>query len=141
MDTHSLPSRLHPPQVMGEVDIRVAAGEKSDYSFKILVIGDAAVGKSALLLRFTDDAYRSDYTSTIGIDFSTRLVRVGGKVIKLEIWDTAGQERFSTITANYYRGAQGVLLVYDLTSFESFASARKWADKVRGASDCTVILR
>ena len=112
-------------------DIAVADGEASEYSFKIVVIGDAAVGKSALLLRFTEDSYADDYTSTIGVDFSTRLVRIDGKVCKLEIWDTAGQERFSTITANYYRGAQGILLVYDLTSRESYDHARAWADKAR----------
>jgi small GTP-binding protein len=74
----------------------------------------AAVGKSALLTRFSENVFLPSYTSTIGIDFNSRMIRVGRSICKLEIWDTAGQERFSTITANYYRGAQGALLVYDI---------------------------
>jgi GTPase SAR1 family protein len=72
------------------------------------------VGKSALLTRFSENVFLPSYTSTIGIDFNSRMIRVGRAICKLEIWDTAGQERFSTITANYYRGAQGALLVYDI---------------------------
>jgi hypothetical protein len=87
-------------------DITVGEGSASDYSFKILIIGDSGVGKSALLTRFSDNVFLPTFTSTIGIDFNSRMIRVDKAVCKLEIWDTAGQERFSTITANYYRGAQ-----------------------------------
>eukprot|EP00607_Mallomonas_marina_P011061 CAMPEP_0182423810 /NCGR_PEP_ID=MMETSP1167-20130531/9879_1 /TAXON_ID=2988 /ORGANISM="Mallomonas Sp, Strain CCMP3275" /LENGTH=515 /DNA_ID=CAMNT_0024603093 /DNA_START=62 /DNA_END=1606 /DNA_ORIENTATION=+ len=107
-------------------DILVSEGARSDYSFKILIIGDAAVGKSALLTRFSEDIFLDNYQSTIGIDFNTRLIRVERKICKLEMWDTAGQERFSTITANYYRGAQGALLVYDVSLRSSFEHVITW---------------
>lgn len=86
---------------LSEDDITVGEGASSDYAFKILIIGDAAVGKSSLLTRFSDNTFLTHYTSTIGIDFNSRMIRVDNAICKLEIWDTAGQERFSTITANY----------------------------------------
>ena len=92
-------------------DITVGVGASSDYCFKIIIIGDASVGKSSLLTRFSDNIFLQTYSTTIGIDFNTKMIRVDKSICKLEIWDTAGQERFSTITANYYRGAQGALLV------------------------------
>ncbi len=82
-------------------DITVNEGASSDYSFKILIIGDSAVGKSSILTRFSENVFLTNYTSTIGIDFSSRMIRVDRAICKLEIWDTAGQERFSTMTANY----------------------------------------
>ncbi|PWS22812.1 hypothetical protein DKP78_16425, partial [Enterococcus faecium] len=86
-----------------------------DYLFKLLLIGDSGVGKSCLLLRFADDSYLDSYISTIGVDFKIRTVEQDGKTIKLQIWDTAGQERFRTITSSYYRGAHGIIIVYDVT--------------------------
>jgi small GTP-binding protein len=102
----------------------------------------AAVGKSALLTRFSDNAFLPHYSSTIGIDFSSRMIRVDKAICKLEIWDTAGQERFSTITANYYRGAQGALLVYDVTERGSFDRVHAWFDRARqlGGEDVEMIL-
>ncbi len=79
---------------------------KSDYLFKLLLIGDSGVGKSCLLLRFADDTYTESYISTIGVDFKIRTIELEGKTIKLQIWDTAGQERFRTITSSYYRGSE-----------------------------------
>ena len=90
-----------------------------------------AVGKSALLTRFSDNIFLDNYTSTIGIDFNSRMIRVDHVICKLEIWDTAGQERFSTITANYYRGAQGALLVYDVGQRDSFDHVQKWYDRAK----------
>lgn len=107
-----------------------------DYLFKLLLIGDSGVGKSSLLLRFSDDAYELNYSSTIGVDFKIRTIELDGKQIKLQIWDTAGQERFRTITSSYYRGAHGIIIVYDVTDQESFDSVKNWLGEIdRNASE------
>ncbi|KMZ73101.1 Ras-related protein RIC1 [Zostera marina] len=107
-----------------------------DYLFKLLLIGDSGVGKSCLLLRFVDDSYLESYISTIGVDFKIRTVEQEGKTLKLQIWDTAGQERFRTITSSYYRGAHGIIVVYDVTDQESFNNIRQWLTEIdRYASD------
>jgi len=107
-----------------------------DYLFKLLLIGDSGVGKSCLLLRFAEDSYTESYLSTIGVDFKIRTIDVDGKTIKLQIWDTAGQERFRTITAAYYRGAHGIVVVYDVTDSESFENVRMWLKEIeRYAAD------
>ena len=84
------------------------------------------MGKSCLLLRFSEDQFTSSFITTIGIDFKIRTVELDGKRVKLQIWDTAGQERFRTITNAYYRGAQGILLTYDVTDEGSFNNVRNW---------------
>ncbi|CAI5498783.1 unnamed protein product [Closterium sp. Naga37s-1] len=93
---------------------------------KLLLIGDSAVGKSSLLLWFAEDSFSHTFISTIGVDFKTRTIDIDGEQVKLSIWDTAGQERFRTITAAYYRGANGIVLVYDITSESSFNNIRGW---------------
>ena len=97
-----------------------------DFLFKLLLIGDSGVGKTCILVRFSEDAFNSTFISTIGIDFKIRTVEIEGKKIKLQIWDTAGQERFRTITTAYYRGAMGIMLVYDVTHEKSFENIRNW---------------
>ncbi|CAA9988710.1 ras-related protein Rab-1B, putative [Plasmodium knowlesi strain H] len=97
-----------------------------DSLFKILLIGDSGVGKSCLLLRFADDTYTDSYISTIGVDFKIKTIEIEDKIIKLQIWDTAGQERFRTITSSYYRGAQGIIIVYDVTDRDSFNNVKNW---------------
>ncbi len=102
-----------------------------DYIFKILIIGDSSVGKSNLLLRFSDNIFHDTFLPTIGVDFKIRNVTIGDKSIKLNIWDTAGQERFKTITAAYYKGAHGIILVYDITDRDSFNNVSSWINEVR----------
>ncbi|EIM21402.1 GTP-binding protein ypt1 [Wallemia mellicola CBS 633.66] len=101
-----------------------------DFLFKLLLIGDSGVGKSCLLLRFADDTYTSSYISTIGVDFKIRTIEIDGKTVKLQIWDTAGQERFRTITSSYYRGAHGIIVVYDVTDNESFDHVSQWLQEI-----------
>ncbi|KJH45654.1 Ras family protein [Dictyocaulus viviparus] len=97
-----------------------------DLLFKLLLIGDSGVGKTCILYRFSDDAFNTTFISTIGIDFKIKTIELRGKKIKLQIWDTAGQERFHTITTSYYRGAMGIMLVYDITNAKSFDNIAKW---------------
>ncbi|XP_076906762.1 ras-related protein RABD1-like isoform X2 [Bidens hawaiensis] len=114
-----------------------------DYLFKLLLIGDSSVGKSCLLLRFADDSYVDSYISTIGVDFKIRTVEQDGKTIKLQIWDTAGQERFRTITSSYYRGAHGIIIVYDVTEMESFNNVKQWLseiDRYANESVCKLVV-
>jgi len=107
-----------------------------DYLIKLLMIGDSGVGKSCLLLRFSDDSFTTSFITTIGIDFKIKTVEIDGKRVKLQIWDTAGQERFRTITTAYYRGAMGILLVYDITDEQSFLNIRNWIRNIeQHASD------
>ncbi|KAJ8759134.1 hypothetical protein K2173_004141 [Erythroxylum novogranatense] len=101
-----------------------------DYSFKILLIGDSGVGKSTLLLSFISNSVH-DLTPTIGVDFKVKMLNVEDKKLKLTIWDTAGQERFGILTSSYYRGAHGIILVYDVTRRESFLNLSDvWAREV-----------
>lgn len=119
----------------------MAKREQHDFLFKLVLIGDSGVGKSCLLLRFADDNFTDSYISTIGVDFRFRTVTVDGKTVKLQIWDTAGQERFRTITSAYYRGADGIIMVYDVTSMESFEHVEEWLSEVdRYASENTIKL-
>ncbi|XP_010560527.1 PREDICTED: ras-related protein Rab-8A isoform X2 [Haliaeetus leucocephalus] len=101
-----------------------------DYLFKLLLIGDSGVGKTCALFRFSEDAFNATFISTIGIDFKIRTIELDGKRIKLQIWDTAGQERFRTITTAYYRGAMGIMLVYDITNEKSFENIRNWVRNI-----------
>nr|XP_020667279.1 ras-related protein Rab-35 isoform X2 [Pogona vitticeps] len=106
-----------------------------DHLFKLLIIGDSGVGKSSLLLRFADNTFSGSYITTIGVDFKIRTVEINGEKVKLQIWDTAGQERFRTITSTYYRGTHGVIVVYDVTSAESFVNVKRWLHEINQNCD------
>ncbi|KAK6140079.1 hypothetical protein DH2020_026214 [Rehmannia glutinosa] len=114
-----------------------------DLSFKILLIGDSAVGKSSLLVSFISNVV-DDLSPTIGVDFKIKFLTVGEKRLKLTIWDTAGQERFRTLTSSYYRGAQGIILVYDVTRRDTFTNLSDvWAKELELYStheDCIKML-
>lgn len=99
-------------------------------TLKLLIIGESGVGKSSLLLRFTDDAFDPEQAATIGVDFKVKTININGDKIKLAIWDTAGQERFRTLTPSYYRGGQGAILVYDVTNRDSFQKVDNWLNEL-----------
>ncbi|CAB1335149.1 unnamed protein product [Coregonus sp. 'balchen'] len=101
-----------------------------DVLLRLLVLGDSGVGKTCLLCRFTDNEFNSSHISTIGVDFKMKTLQVDGIKVRVQIWDTAGQERYQTITKQYYRRAQGIILVYDITSSSSFQHILKWASDV-----------
>ncbi|XP_047943231.1 ras-related protein RABA5b-like [Salvia hispanica] len=101
-----------------------------EYLFKIVVIGDSAVGKSNLLSRFTRDEFDHNSKATIGVEFQTQVLEVDGKEVKAQVWDTAGQERFRAVTSAYYRGAVGALVVYDITRRITPDSIRRWLDEL-----------
>jgi len=101
-----------------------------EYLFKIVLVGDSGVGKSCLLLRFADDNFTSSHICTIGVDFRFRRLTVGNKTVKMQIWDTAGQERFRTMSSAYYRGAHGIVIVYDVTNQKSFDNIEDWITEV-----------
>jgi len=105
---------------------------------RLLTLGDSGAGKSSLLLRYTQNEFNVEYMPTIGIDFRLKTVEVKGKTVKVQVWDTAGQERFRTITHNYYRGAHGIALVYDVTSKQSFDNIRKWIADVQSFAESNV---
>ena len=98
--------------------------------FKILLIGDSGVGKTSLLLRFSDREFQEEQQSTIGVDLKIKKVKVGDKKVKITVWDTAGQERFRTLTSAYYRGAHGIIMVYDVSNKRSFDHLINWIKEI-----------
>ncbi|GEQ67151.1 hypothetical protein JCM33374_g814 [Metschnikowia sp. JCM 33374] len=107
-----------------------APSRSYDMIMKLLLVGDSGVGKSCLLLRFVEDKFNPSFITTIGIDFKIRTIESNGKKIKLQVWDTAGQERFRTITTAYYRGAMGIVLIYDVTDARTFENVENWFQTV-----------
>ena len=103
----------------------------TDTIFKILLIGDSGAGKSSILQRFSDHSFDPTCMNTFGVDFRIKTIDIRGERIKLQIWDTAGQERFHSITRSYYRGAAGILLVYDITDAKSFDQVDKWLSRIQ----------
>ncbi|KAF5196530.1 Ras-related protein rab-2a [Thalictrum thalictroides] len=102
-----------------------------EYLFRLIIIGDSSVGKSCLILQFTEERFRPFYNNTVGVDFGSKVVPIKARPIKLHIWDTAGQERYRSITRSYYRGAAGALLVYDITRRETFNNLANWLEDAR----------
>lgn len=101
-----------------------------DYIFKIVVIGDPAVGKTSMMCRYTDNKFYEEHLTTIGVDFKIKTLTIGEKKVKLNIWDTAGQERFSSIVESYFRGAKGVICVFSFENRKSFTAISKWLDRI-----------
>ena len=116
--------------------------EKIDYSLKLLLLGDSNVGKTSLYFRYFDDLYHESQLPTIGVDYRIKKVDYLDKKINLNIWDTAGQDRFRAITQSYYKGAHGVLLLFDLTNNNTFQNIKQWLSQIKeySPSDCELIL-
>jgi len=115
-----------------------SGGKKFDLQIKLMMIGDQNVGKTALLMRYADGEFNESLLPTIGIDFKIKTIELQGKLVKLQIWDTAGQERFRTITQAYYRGAMGILLIYDVTTTKSWSNVRNWVRNIQDNAPQTV---
>ncbi|XP_063902019.1 ras-related protein rab-11.1-like [Zophobas morio] len=112
-------------------DSLIIVMEDYDYLFKIVIIGDSGVGKTNLLLRFTKNEFQMQCASTIGVEFATKCIKIGGKIVKAQIWDTAGQERYRAITSAYYRGTAGALIVYDTAKRSTFDHIQRWVKELR----------
>ena len=114
---------------------------KKEAKYKILILGDSKVGKSCFLTRYADKTYQEDYLSTIGMDYKIKNYELeNGAIIKLYIWDTAGQDRFRSITSNYYKGADGIILIYDITKQETFNNVRNWITSIKEEAPAKVVL-
>ncbi|XP_069785398.1 ras-related protein Rab-37-like isoform X1 [Narcine bancroftii] len=118
-----------------------SAGDIHDLTYKVMLIGDSGVGKTCFLVQFKDQAFLAgSYIATVGIDFRNKVVVVDGVKVKLQIWDTAGQERFRSVTHAYYRDAQALLLLYDITSKSSFDNIRAWLTEVHEYAQQDVVI-
>jgi small GTP-binding protein len=114
--------------------------EEPDYLLKLVLIGDSGVGKTSLLSRFIRDKFAPDCKTTIGVEFATKTLSIKNKLVKLQVWDTAGQERYRAVTASYYKGSYGAMIVYDISSSPSFASVPRWLSELRDKADPNCIL-
>ena len=113
--------------------------EDYEFIFKVLLLGNSNVGKSSLFLRFVDDIWNDTFVPTIGVDFKIKTFDIDEKKIKMQIWDTAGQERFKNIIASYYRGAHGILLIYDVTDKDSFKNLSNWLIEIEKNANKNVL--
>ncbi|KAJ4773254.1 Ras-related protein Rab-11B [Rhynchospora pubera] len=114
--------------------------QRVDYVFKVVLIGDSAVGKSQLLARFARNEFSLDSKATVGVEFQTRTLTIDQKIIKAQIWDTAGQERYRAVTSAYYRGAVGAMLVYDISKPQTFEHTVRWLEELRGHADKNIVV-
>ena len=106
--------------------------EQKEFIYKILLLGDSSVGKTCFLMRYTDNTFQDIHMSTIGLDYKLKNVQLeNGKMVKIQVWDTAGQDRFRSITKNYYKGAHGIILIYDITENKSFENVKNWMNQIK----------
>ena len=112
-----------------------------DCVYKVLLLGDSTVGKTCFLLRYCDKTFQEAHLSTIGLDYRLKTMTLkSGKNIKLQIWDTAGQDRFRAITKNYYKGANGIILIYDVTNVQSYENVKNWISQIRDEANPNVVI-
>ena len=112
-----------------------------DCVYKVLLLGDTTVGKTCFLMKYTDKTFQDVHISTIGLDYRLKSMKLkNGKNVKLQIWDTAGQDRFRAITKNYYKGANGIILIYDVTNSKTYDNVKTWVSQIREeASPNTIV--
>lgn len=115
--------------------------EGEEYLFKVVIIGDSAVGKSNLLSRYSKNEFNMHSKSTIGVEFQTQTMEIDGKEVKAQIWDTAGQERFRAVTSAYYRGAVGALIVYDISRSTTFDSVTRWLEELKSEFEFRILIK
>ena len=105
---------------------------KKEFLYKILLLGDSTVGKSSILMRYVENTFQESYLTTVGLDFKIKSVKINDEnTVRVQIWDTAGQDRFRSITRNYFKGAHGIILIYDVTLKDSFYNVRNWLKQIR----------
>ena len=116
--------------------------KQKELLYKILLLGDSSVGKTCFLMRYSDNTFQEIHMSTIGLDYKLKNVQLDdGKIVKIQIWDTAGQDRFRSITKNYYKGAHGIILIYDITSRKTFENVKNWVSQIKEeVSDKVIII-
>ena len=105
--------------------------DNCDYVFKYIIVGDSSVGKSCFMLRFIDNRFKADHDITIGVEFGAKTIKIHKNSLKIQIWDTAGQESFRSIARSYYRGAVGVILMFDITNKDSFLNVYRWLSEIQ----------
>ena len=113
------------------IEVAPNSNVKEEYKFKVVVVGDSGVGKTNLIKRFINDTFNKDSKATVGVEFLSKTYLINQEVFKIEIWDTAGQERYKSITAAYYKGAKGAMIVYDVTNQTSFDNVDNWANEIK----------
>ena len=111
-----------------------------DYIIKIVLIGDSGVGKTNILSRYISNKFNLNSTSTVGVEFQSKIVKINDKKIKIQIWDTSGQERYKSITSSYYKGAKGAFVVYDITQESTFKNADTWIGEIKANSSEDVLI-
>ena len=112
-----------------------------EFVYKVLLLGDSSVGKTCFLLKYTDKTFQEIHMSTIGLDYRLKTIKLNnGKNIKLQIWDTAGQDRFRAITKNYYKGANGIILIYDVTSLQTYENIKTWVNQIKEEAPQNVVI-
>jgi len=114
--------------------------EIENFSIKIVVVGDSGVGKSNILTRYVNNVFSHDSKATVGVELSTKTYKINDKLVKVHLWDTAGQERYKSITAAYYKGAKGAMIVYDITNKQSYDNVNKWYSEIKELGDKSINL-
>lgn len=112
--------------------------EESKYNLKIVLVGDSGVGKSNILSRYCNDKFIKEGQATIGVELENKFFKINNDYVNVSIWDTAGQERFKSITTAYYRGSQGIIIVFDLTKFDTFEHVKDWFSEVKKSANSNI---